>query len=173
MQVRELTEPDWPEMCRLRAVRKTHAGAPASTFTSSAITTVSDRYLERPSTAVGAFNGDTLRAYICAYAPENLGFWVLDLMVSDNARAIHPCLEWCLNHYEALGVNQFYYAFPAKWSTAYNTFWRDSVPPLRKYTIEDVSSIKARRIPDPWTWQHILHECLVPVDFLLRRSFVP
>jgi hypothetical protein len=80
-------------------------------------------------------------------------------------------LDACLEHYEARGVNQFYYAFPQKWARAYRSFWKAGVPRLRKYVIEDITVIDSHKVnADPFIWNHILHQVVVPVAFLLRRS---
>jgi hypothetical protein len=145
-----------------------------ATFTSQAILTVDPMYQQKPHLAVGCFEEDKLRSYICCGAAGDA--WVLDLMVSaqDNPRALRDCLETCLAHYESQGVRQFYYAFPNKWARAYRTFWREGAPLLRRYTIEDRCIIEANKKPtDAWIWKHVLHETVVPVDFLLRRSYLP
>lgn len=133
--------------------------------------TLNARYQVDPHYAVGNFEDDKLVAYICCYQAED--FWVLDLMISDGRPTnLHPCLDACLEHYEARGVTQFYYAFPQKWARAYKSFWRDSVPRLRKYTIEDKQVIEANRKPEQWIWEHVMHEYIAPVPLLLRRSHV-
>jgi len=167
--IRPLTADDWQAMAHLRHTRHTHAGASVDSFTFTPITSVNTRYQVAPHFVVGAFAHDDLKAFMCAYAGGD--FWVLDLMVCDELRQLHPCLERCLEHYEAMGIGQFFYAFPKKWAKAYRLFWRASVPALRRYRIEDVGEIDPYKVPtDPWIWEHILHETVVPVPLLLRRS---
>ncbi len=171
MLVRLCDVSDWPRMCRLRLGRRTHAGAPVDTFSSVAIGTIHPRYLSAPNIAVGCWVDDKLEAFICASGyPE---FWVLDLMISNgDPKYLRACLEYCLQHYESHGVAQFYYAFPQKWARAYRSFWREGAESLRKYTIEDCKVIEPYAIPDDFVWEHILHQIVVPVPFLLRRSYV-
>ncbi len=170
--IRELVASDWPRMARLRAGRKTHAGAPVESFSSVPITWVDTRYQTAPCWAVGCFVDQKLVAYICAYSYPGSKFWVLDLMISSGDPSnLHACLDACLERYEALGVNEFYYAFPEKWARAYKNYWRESIPRLQRYVIEDILVIPPRAIPqEDWIWEHILHNTVVPVGFLLRRS---
>jgi hypothetical protein len=170
--VRKCVPEDWRSMSRLRASRTTHAGVAVSTFTSNPLTTVSDRFKQEPHVAIGCWEDAKLVAFICCYSDED--FWVLDLMVSNgDPSKLQQCLDKCLEHYESRGITQFYYAFPQKWARAYRSFWKAGAPLLRKYTIEDRCVIEARKRPiDPFIWEHILHEIVVPVPFLLRRSYV-
>ena len=167
---RRLVVEDWRRMSRLRMTRHTHAGAPVSTFASNPITNIDIRYQRDPHLAMGAFDGHTLKAFICCYQHQD--FWVLDLMVSDGDPSwLQLALDACLEHYEARGVNQFYYAFPQKWARAYRSFWKAGVPRLRKYVIEDITVIDSHKVnADPFIWNHILHQVVVPVAFALRRS---
>lgn len=167
--IRALTADDWRAMARLRHARDTHAGASVDSFTFAPITSVNTRYQVAPHFVVGAFADGDLKAFICAYGGAD--FWVLDLMVCDELDQLHPCLQRCLEHYEAAGIQQFFYAFPKKWARAYRSFWRDSTPALRRYRIEDIGAIDPYKVPtDAWIWEHILHETVVPVPLLLRRS---
>lgn len=168
--VRRLTADDWRSMRRLRMTRHTHAGAPISTFASNPITHIDTRYQFDPHLVMGTFDGATLKAFICCYQHDD--FWVLDLMVSDGEpEHLQKALDKCLEHYEERGVNQFYYAFPQKWARAYRSFWKAGIPRLRKYQIEDISVIDSHKVStDPFVWNHILHQVVVPVAFLLRRS---
>lgn len=170
--VRRCLASDWRSMVRLRMSRSTHAGAAVSAFTSNPINMVHTRYQQEPNLAVGCWVDNKLVAYICAYVHDD--YWVLDLMISSgDPKQLHLCLEFCLQEFEERGIRQFYYAFPQKWARAYRSFWKDGCPTLRKYTIEDRCVIPARKVsPDPFIWEHILHECVVPVPFLLRRSYV-
>jgi hypothetical protein len=129
--------------------------------------------------AVGAFDNEQLIAYICAYHDDEAHdvhgqqFWTLDLMISTGEpQRLRDCLQHCLEYYENRGVNQFYYAFPEKWARAYRSFWKAGTPNLRRYVIEDQCVIQPRQRPaDQFVWEHILHEYIVPVPFLLRRSY--
>lgn len=170
--VRKLEASDWKAMTRLRMARKTHAGAQINEFTSNLINFVHDRYQQAPNLAAGLFEDNTLKAYICAYGQPK--YWVLDLMISSgDPTQLHHCLDFCLAHYEAQGAPCFYYAFPQKWARAYKSFWRESIPRLQKYTIEDIMIIEKNKIPkDEWVWNNVLHEQIVPVSFLLRKSYV-
>jgi hypothetical protein len=173
MTVRVLKATDWLSMGRLRLGQSRHAGTPVSQFTSNPLATVSPVYQEDPHRAVGHFDKDgVLDSFVCAFAGE--GFWVLDLMVSDeNPRNLRVCLEHLLQFYESRGAYQFYYAFPLKWARAYRSFWKDGSETLRKYTIEDVTVIQPNRVPqDPWIWENVLHEIVIPTSLLVRRSFV-
>jgi len=170
MTIRLLTSADWSAMSRLRITRRTHGGVPVSKFSFNPVTSVHPRYQVAPHLAVGSFGEN---AFICAYTggPE---FWVLDLMVSGgDPKPLRSCLQFCLDHYETRGVFQFYYAFPEKWARSYRSFWKDGVEELRKYKIEDVRVIEANKVcSDEFTWNHVLHQSVVPVPFLLRRSYV-
>ena len=175
IEIRLCTEKDWRAMTRLRMSRPTHAGAEVSRFASNPINMVDTRYQFEPNLAVGMFIDNKLEAYICCYSLPTL--WVLDLMVSSakgtQAKALHRLLNTCLDIYEQRNITEFWYAFPNKWARAYRSFWKQSTPLLRKYTIEDVCIIAENRIPaDPFIWEEILHQCVVPVPFLLRRSYV-
>lgn len=157
-------------MGRLRAAAGTHAGVSVQTLTTAPLTYVGAQYQTEPHVAYGCFQEDRLVAFICCWAtPE---FWVLDLMVSSGEpRALQVCLEQCLQHYEALGIFQFYYAFPEKWARAYRSFWRSGAPSLRKYVIEDIERIEPNKRPiNPMVWADILHEQIVKIPLLLRRS---
>ena len=170
--IRQLTPADWRAAIRLRAQCQTHAGASVTEFTSTPIITLNTKYQYAPHYAVGNFNqAGKLIAYMCCYSTED--FWVLDLMISSvKPTDLHECLDACLNHYEALGITQFYYAFPQKWARAYRSFWRNKVERLRKYTISDEIIIEANRRPTQWIWEHVMHEYIAPVNLLLRRSYV-
>lgn len=170
--IRELAASDWKAMARLRHTRQTHAGASIDAFTFSPLTEVSTRYRARPNLAIGWFDEDDkdgLRAYICASATDD--FWVLDLMVSDDLARLPVCLARCLEHFEAQQIFQFYYAFPQKWARAYKSFWRDEIPRLATYAIDDIAVLEPYKIPTQrWIWRDVLHETVVPVPLLLRRS---
>lgn len=172
MTVRTCLPSDWRAMTRLRMSRTTHAGASVSAFTSNPINSVHTRYQQPPHMAVGCWEQDKLVSYICAFVGTD--YWVLDLMISSgNPKQLYSCLDFCLQEFESRNIKQFYYAFPQKWARSYRSFWKDGCPTLRKYTIEDITVIEARKIPtDPFIWNNILHECVVPVPFLLRRSYV-
>ncbi len=171
-EIRILGAEDWRSMQRLRMSRPTHAGARVSTFTSNPLHTVNPVYKNRPHLAVGLFEEGKLESFICCFAKDD--YWILDLMIaSGDPKTLRECLEFCLNHYEAQGVFQFYYAFPNKWARTYRSFWKDGSPTLRKYTIEDKYIIEPNKIPtDKWVWETILHSTVVPVEFLVRRSYV-
>lgn len=157
-------------MSRLRASRSTHAGASVTTTSHSPMLGINTKYQQEPNIAVGAFADGELQAFICGYGqPE---FWVLDLMVSSGTPAdLHQCLDQCLMYYEDRGVFCFYYAFPQKWARAYRSFWRSSIPRLQKYVISDVQVIEPRKkVADPWIWEHIMHQTVVKVPLLLRKS---
>lgn len=180
LTVRRLGADDWRQMGRLRATRSNHGGAHVSAFSSNPLSSVATHYQHLPMLAVGAFSGQQLEAYICAYhdalAEDEHGepFWTLDLMISNgDPDRLRACLQACLEHYEQQGVNQFYYAFPEKWARAYRSFWKAGTPSLRKYVIEDICVIQPRQRPQSqFIWEHVLHEYIVPVPFLLRRSYV-
>lgn len=159
-------------MARLRMARNTHAGHQVSAFASNPISSVSTRYQHDPHMAMGCWEDGVLSAYICAYAEAD--FWVLDLMISSgDPKQLQACLEQLLQEFEARGVYQFWYVFPEKWARAYRSFWKSGCVSLRKYTIEDVEVVAARKRPaSTFVWQHVLHECVVPVSLLLRRSYV-
>lgn len=170
--IRRCLASDWRSMARLRMACHTHAGHAVSTFTSASIAVVDARYQQTPHLAVGLWQDDVLQCYICAYAHQD--FWTLDLMIaSGDPKQLQAVLQAVLVHFESIGVTQFWYAFPAKWARAYRSFWKRGAPALRKYTIEDIDTIQPYRVPtDAWIWEHILHRVVVPVPFLLRRSYV-
>lgn len=170
--IRRCTPEDWRSMARLRMARNTHAGSRVSEFTSNPISSVSTRYQHDPHMAMGCWQDGVIAAYICAYAGAD--YWVLDLMISSgDPKQLQACLEQLLQEFEAKGKYQFWYAFPEKWARAYRSFWKSGAPSLRKYTIEDVAVIPARKkVDDQFIWNNILHECVVPVPLLLRRSYV-
>lgn len=171
--IRQLLPADWRAAGRLRAGRHTHAGAAVSEFTSTPMASLSPRYQHAPHAAFGSFDEQgKLTAYICCYAADD--FWVLDLTISSGKPTeLHACLDACLAHYEAQGVMKFYYAFPQKWARAYRSFWRNGIERLQKYTIKDIQVIEAnKRPPEPWIWEHIMHEYIAPVPLLLRQSYV-
>jgi hypothetical protein len=171
-EVRFCTSADWNSLIKLRLGRKTHAGNRLTTFTTAPITAVSGKYLLSPNILVGAWVDGVLAAYICAYSHKD--FWVLDLMISaGDPKPLRDCLSFCLEHYESYGIKQFYYAFPEKWARAYKSFWKDGSPALRSYKIEDVCTLDSNTIAeDPFIWKHIIHEVVLPVPFLIRRSYV-
>jgi hypothetical protein len=171
-EVRYCNAADWPAMIKLRMGRKTHAGNHVTAFTTAPISHVSGKYLLHPNIVVGAWLDGRLAAYICAYAHKD--FWVLDLMISSgDPKPLRDCLNFCLEHYEAYGIKQFYYAFPKKWARAYKSFWKEGIPRLQPYIVEDVHFIEANTVvEDPFIWKHIVHEMVLPVPFLLRRSYV-
>ena len=171
--IRPCVASNWREMVRLRMSRHTHAGVSITEFSNNPINFVHKMYQSEPHIAVGCWGEDgKLASYICAFGGND--FWVLDLMISSgDPKQLYGCLDYCLEHFEAKGITQFYYAFPQKWARAYKSFWKEGVPRLRKYTIADINVIEAKKIPnDPWIWQNVLHEVVVPVPFLLRRSYV-
>lgn len=158
-------------MRRLRMSKDTHVGAQVSRFSTSPIMFVPPKYQHAPNIAFGLFDDDNkLKAYICAYSAAD--FWVLDLMVSSgDPKDLHSCLDACLVHYESMGITQFFYAFPQKWARAYRSFWKSGIERLRAYTISDICVIEELKVPaDPWVWEHILHNIVVQVPLLLRRS---
>lgn len=171
-EVRLCTKDDLAAMARLRMMQKTHAGARVTEFASVPITHIPQKYLMKQNAAVGYFEDGKLKSFICASSSGD--FWVLDLMISSgDPKTLRLCLQKCLELFEERGITQFYYAFPEKWARAYRSFWKDGSPLLRRYTIEDVAVIEARKRPnDPFLWEHILKEVVVPVPFLVRRSYV-
>ena len=159
-------------MRKLRASKTTHAGAAVTAVTTAPLISVHARYQQDPHYAVGKFDGDKLKAFICAYSHAD--FWVLDLMVADgDPKELRECLSACLKHYESLKVTKFYYAFPAKWARAYRSFWRDGAADLRKYTIEDVCVVEPyKKLADPLLWEHVMHETVLAIPLMIRRSYV-
>lgn len=170
--IRRCEPSDWRAMSRLRMARSTHAGHQVSAFTSNPLANVNTRYQLYPNIAVGCWQDGVLASYICAYSQTD--FWVLDLMISNgDPRQLQNCLEYLLQEFESRNIYQFWYAFPEKWARAYRSFWKSGAPSLRKYTIKDCLILEARKIPtDDFAWKHILHECVVPVNLLLRKSYV-
>ena len=173
--VRRLTVTDWRDMGRLRMERQTHAGVSVTTLTNSPLMTIDTRYQHEPHLAVGYFEDKKLQSFICAHCIPDKECWVLDLMIaSGDPRSLHVCLDYCLEHYEAQAINMFYYAFPAKWERAYRSFWRNSVPRLKRYVQTGGTLLHPYIIPkDEFVWESILHQVVVPVPLLLKTSYLP
>lgn len=171
--VKKLDSTHWIKMGRLRSKHNRHAGGDVQKYTSVPLMFINDRYKSYPNCAYGYFDdNDQLKAFLCAYSFED--FWVVDLMVSsESPKHLQECLKACILEFESRGIYKFYYAFPAKWARAYKSFWRDSVDELKKYKIEDLCILEAKKRPNEnWIWEHILHEFIMPVNLLLRLSYV-
>lgn len=157
-------------MGKLRASKPHHAGADVSLFTNSPLSKISNKYMYLPNLCVGNFSPE-LSAYICTICQDD--FWLLDLMVSDHdPKHLYPCLESCLIYYESIGIKQFYYAFPSKWARAYQSFWKQGVPSLKKYTIEDIELVKAnKKTNTDFIWKNVMNCYVSPVSLLIRKSY--
>lgn len=169
--IKQLGSEHLTAMRRLRMSKPKHAGFDVSQYTSSLLLHINPRYFKSPHFAVGSFTvSGKLDSFILCHTAAD--FWVLDLMVnSTSVDTLKDCLAECIAYYERQNIFKFYYAFPQKWQRAYRSIWREHVPALQKYTVNDLWVLPAnRRPPQDWIWQDILHEIVVPVPLLLRCS---